>query len=87
MNGLGLEDRVEHIAGILVDMLEQCPGMTLCDAEEMNRAGGWTYTLPTYQAYPLTGREEPFIVEGDILDSISLRKAWDLAVAVRDDLG
>ncbi len=87
MNRLGLEDRVEHIAGILVDMLEQRPGMTWSDAEEMNSTGGWTYTLPTYEAYPLTGREEPLIVEADILDSISLCKAWDLAMAVRDDLG
>ncbi len=84
MNGLSLEVRVEHIAGIIVDMLKQCPGMTWTDAKKINRTDGWTYRLPWYQAYPLIGRKESMRVEGDILYAINLRRAWNLAVAVQD---
>lgn len=84
MNRLSLEVRVEHIAGIIVDMLEQCPGMTWTDVKKINRTDGWAYTLPWYQAYLLTSRRESLTVETDTLDAINLRRAWSLAVAVQD---
>ncbi len=86
MNGLRLEARVEYVAGIMIDMLERCPGMTWSDAKQINRTNGWTYTLPWYQAYLLTNRRESLMVEADTLDVINLRRAWNLSEAVRSDL-
>ncbi len=79
-----LEDRVEHIAGALVDMLGTLPGTTWPCVVRINRTTGWTYELPYYQAYPLTGRMEPLRIAGDRLDEVNLRRAWELALAVRE---
>lgn len=77
-----LEDRVEHVAGAMVDMLRLLPRPIWRHVVWTNRSTGWTYELPYYQAYPLTGRMEPLRVEGDRLDEVNLRRAWDLALEV-----
>ncbi len=77
-----LEDRVEHVAGAMVDMLASPYRTTWDHVVRINRTTGWTYELPYYQAYLVTGRMERLRVEGDRLDEINLRSVWDMALDV-----
>ncbi len=81
---LELEDRVEHVAGSMVGMLGSCPRPTWSNVERINRTIGWSYELPSYQAYRFTHCLGPLRVEGDRLDEVNLRRAWNLALEVLD---
>ncbi len=71
------ERRIARVAAVMVQAVECYPEMTWKDAVAVNRGTGWSREVRTSES----GHARP--VERE-LDDVSLRRAWDLAMAMRD---